>query len=288
MANLTAGLQEKMNALRRVYALELPTKVGELERLFTLFQQDKRETETLKTLQKLSHNLAGSGATFGLPAVSEKAGRLNSLLKTILANPTQATETQLRDISSSLDALKEASLQNLPATATPWFDQAALAPPPWLSHDETSRIFLVEKDSTLGKDLALQIGYFGYQVELFSSIPEIKRPMSQRPPHAIISDIDSGEMDPLKGVTIPVIFFSSRDDLESRLGAVRAGGAAYFAKPVDAASLADKLDSLVSLKDPEPFRILIVEDDILESKRYAAPTSSMTDSPVFLTIATPR
>ena len=117
MANLTAGLQEKMNALRRVYALELPTKVGELERLFTLFQQDKRETETLKTLQRLSHNLAGSGATFGLPAVSEKAGRLNSLLKTILANPTQATETQLRDISSSLDALKEASLQNLPATA---------------------------------------------------------------------------------------------------------------------------------------------------------------------------
>ena len=43
---------------------------------------------------------------------------------------------------------------------------------------------------------------------------------------------------------------------------MRAGGNAYFTKPVDISSLIDKLDTLTGHEVPEPYRILIVDDNL--------------------------
>jgi diguanylate cyclase (GGDEF)-like protein len=71
------------------------------------------------------------------------------------------------------------------------------------------------------------------------------------------------------GLHVPVVFLSSRYDLLARLHAVRAGGAAYFTKPVDVSALVDKLDSMTSGVAPEPYRVLIVEDSPALSAFYA-------------------
>ncbi|MFA6921535.1 MAG: diguanylate cyclase, partial [Gallionella sp.] len=60
---------------------------------------------------------------------------------------------------------------------------------------------------------------------------------------------------------IPSIFLSARDDFAARLGAVQAGSAAYFHKPARAIDLVATLDELTCRQQPEPYRILIVDDE---------------------------
>ncbi len=60
---------------------------------------------------------------------------------------------------------------------------------------------------------------------------------------------------------LPVLFIAERGDMMARLRAVRAGGAAYFTKPIDVAEVIDALDVLTAQEAPEPYRVLIVDDD---------------------------
>jgi len=71
------------------------------------------------------------------------------------------------------------------------------------------------------------------------------------------------------GSRTPVVFISNRVDVAARLRAVRAGGDAYFAKPVDIEQLIQQLDALTAINRVEAYRVLIVEDDASQSQLLA-------------------
>jgi diguanylate cyclase (GGDEF)-like protein len=56
------------------------------------------------------------------------------------------------------------------------------------------------------------------------------------------------------------MFISDQDDQATRLKAIRAGGTAFFSKPLDTVSLIDHLDELTSTDTADPYRVLVVED----------------------------
>lgn len=66
-----------------------------------------------------------------------------------------------------------------------------------------------------------------------------------------------------------VIFISVHDTLQYRLGAVRAGGIAYFTKPINSTELIDQLDLITASQVQEPFRIMIVEDSSISLTYYS-------------------
>ncbi len=145
---------------------------------------------------------------------------------------------------------------------------------------ESRLIFLIGDDVTLAGHLATQISHFGYTVQTFTHAENTREHIRQKTPAAIIEDIAFGAdektgMEPIlasrRGGDIlpPLIFISSRKDFLTRLKAIRAGGRAYFCKPVDIGGLIDKLDSLTSTEQPEPFRVLIVEDTALLAEACA-------------------
>src|SRR5262249_51868932 len=68
---------------------------------------------------------------------------------------------------------------------------------------------------------------------------------------------------------VKIAFFSSRTDLAARLEAVRAGGDAFFSKPVDVGTLVERLDLLTGRGPSEPYRILILDDDRDLARLYA-------------------
>ena len=68
--------------------------------------------------------------------------------------------------------------------------------------------------------------------------------------------IQSGRETPL-----PTVFISSQGSLTNRLSAVRAGSSAYLVKPVNMIELCSTLSLLTSVVRPEPYRIMIVDDD---------------------------
>jgi diguanylate cyclase (GGDEF)-like protein len=281
MANPTDALkvQEQLKALRKNYASELPEKIGQVEEAWREVQS-KRSIGSLKALHLLIHKLTGSGATFGFTSLSEVARNLEIYLKSLIEKSSTLAEADEREIAPLLTALKGAAVRpdqdvgpTKPAEHSP-------ADRPSQTQEDNKLILLSEGDSLLAQDLVMQISHFGYTVRNFLQPSSLKAAVDQNPPAAIIIDITSpkeslagtqviSEIQKEREVPIPVIFISARWDLAARLQAVRAGGNAYFTRPIDINALVDKLDMLTSHPPSDPFRILIVEDEPELASHYA-------------------
>ncbi len=120
--------------------------------------------------------------------------------------------------------------------------------------------------------LSVQLACFGYETVLFASLKDLRAEVLHDPPDALIMDIQFPEgpyagteaVRSLQGEAphpFPVIFLSALDEFDARLAAVQAGGEGYFVKPANIQDLVVSLDRLTCQQKPEPYRILIVDDD---------------------------
>jgi len=92
--------------LRRYFAYRLPARVSEIESARDAARDAGWRDAPLRTFHRLAHSLAGAGATFGFPEVSDVSRRLESLLKRALdgGSPPEAAEVEgllsrLRDLA---------------------------------------------------------------------------------------------------------------------------------------------------------------------------------------------
>ena len=73
---MTAGktqIQDRLNSLRTQYTREYPTRMKKLKAAWEACIVQGMNCECLATVHRLTHNIKGSGATFGYPQVSELA-----------------------------------------------------------------------------------------------------------------------------------------------------------------------------------------------------------------------
>lgn len=266
----SSPVQEQLNVLRQGYAQQLPEKVREIEVVWKLLLEQWNQ-DALKTLHRLTHNLNGTSATFGFAAVRNLASTLETLLKSITESGIQLTTEQRVQIDASLDGLKQAAIASYQSAQSGKLVEFPTNKSS-LQAKDNKLVFLVEDDTMLAQNLAVQIGQRGYSVRTFLRLNELKQAVLETPPAAIITDmiLPEGnlagansifEIQQLVQTPLSVVFISSRDDMEARLSAVRAGGTHYFTKPINASQLIDTLDELTAHKPKEPFRILIVDDD---------------------------
>ncbi|MBL1179037.1 diguanylate cyclase [Pantanalinema sp. GBBB05] len=286
MADASSEIQAQLNQLHQEYLQRLAEKVQEVR---TCWNQLTKcwDAETANTLHRLIHTLVGSSATFGLTSLSETARTCELLLQQWLPlDVPLALEVQqqiqslllvLQQQSEAHTAIPQPSGQTDEMTEPSGLGSLVDVPSP-----NQRLVWLVEDDPDVARELKLQLSYFGYQVCTFNQPAAVKQAchlleqaelLIQTAPTAIIMDMTFPEGD-LAGAEciaelnqqwiaqyIPIIFTSVRDDLVSRLQAVRAGGDAYFAKPININELIDTLDRLLGYSQPEPYRVLIVEDD---------------------------
>jgi PAS domain S-box-containing protein len=141
-------------------------------------------------------------------------------------------------------------------------------------------VFVVENDKHLAKELDLQLRHAGYEVSVFDTPEKLKENVEKTHPAAILMDIifPHGKLAGIEAIIeiqhdreplIPVIFMSKRDDMEARLSAARAGAMYYFTKPFDVDNLVQALDELTAERTKEPYRVLIVDDDVFVTKLYS-------------------
>jgi diguanylate cyclase (GGDEF)-like protein len=259
----------ELQELRKYFAGRLPERLGEIEQAWAEVRVTGWGAGPLRDFHRLAHSLTGAGSTFGFPEVTRAARELERFLKEALGrmgppadgsgSRVEALLAELRQVAGSTSAVL------LPVPA------GGVAAQP---RSEERLIFLVEDDPEVGAALVAQLRHYGYGIHLLQSLGGLADDVQRTRPDVLIMDVmfPEGSLAGVEAVaelqrSCPppsrprVIFVSSRGDLEARLAAVRAGGDAYFLKPVDISALVEKLDILSERHPVSPFRVLLVADD---------------------------
>jgi diguanylate cyclase (GGDEF)-like protein len=279
-----------LQSLSRAYAARLPDQMAQLEQAWGTARRSWSAEDCL-ALKRLAHNLSGTGATLGFPRLSEAAGALDCYLATLdLGMPVEQQRSVVeRLVGTVLEAGRTADL-TLPVKprSTDLEDDhtGKHAPAPAASLDprstpvgsarENRLIYIVGLAPDIADDLAAQLGHFGYEVRSSASFPAIKGTATASVPAAVIlAGASREEIDTMLGFIregwsdTSLVLVSGSIDMETRLHAVRAGIDAFFPTPLNVIALVDKLDQLTAHHAPEPYRVLIVEDEPELAKFYA-------------------
>lgn len=256
---LSASIVARQREIREQYVLLLP------ERLAALSQA----SGDARRLSSLAHGLTGSASTFGFTELADAARQLEQALRGLAAGEQDAA----------------ARIDTALALALRLGEQVAACPVPEILEEEISIraeesvIYLLEDDPAQAEELVAQLQPYGYHAETFPEPASFIAAVRAAPPAALLVDIICGADSDAgsdavatlaaDGPVPPTIFLSGRDDFEARLSAVRAGGAGYLTKPVDPATLAERLDQAIGREDTRPYRVLLIDDDPLVAAEYA-------------------
>jgi len=268
--------QNKLRKLQDKYIAQLPGKLNALNRVWLKALHDD-DALARDQLRQQAHNLAGSAGTFGFPAISVEARHLENTLRDL--NKEQKLDCDIEETIAD-------ALQRIVSLAELGPDSPGS--PVTIESDESTTvaefdrlIYVIEDDELLAREIAAQLYYFDYEVETFSVTSQAMEAIKLRMPSAMIIDVQSPEgelagpefallFNEFSSKRVPSIFISSRDDWLARLAAVRASGSAYLTKPLDFNDMLEHLDRLTTKQEPEPFKILIVDDMEVLAEHYAA------------------
>lgn len=263
-----------MTALRKTYESNLPARVNHI-RIFwdNCLKIGGYSEADLADMRFSLHKLAGSGATFGYPVVSEVAERLELLLKILSENHEVPSQTQKDQIQSQLVTLSAMRFytQTDDIEETPNADEL-VANNAALPGTESRVLYIVDDDIEYSNLLGLELSKFCFKPYLFSSSAEFEQAYKKLKPDVILMDmaLDEGiyagaevtrRINTGDDKLVPVVFISVSDTFESRLQAVRAGATHYFKKPFDIKLLAQTLENVSKNKPVLPYRVLIIDDD---------------------------
>ena len=277
MADLgTASVSEMLAALQLEFHDELPEKIAEIKQQWQALCLHELSHDDVVNLHILVHGLTGSSGTFGAMAVSTVSAEIEALLK------SHIVEEAL--IDADLKAKVEALLERLEQAADSWQPTAIPYIPPLatdrIHHQGRELVYLVEDDLLVARDIINSLKKSGYQVRHFARPEGFDEVCTELQPDAILMDMlfEQSNMDGIsaikalraKQIECPVIFISSRNDVETRLAATRAGVTRYFTKPLDMEKLMMTLDGLFSRQPDEPYRILLIDDDKVLLNYYSA------------------
>jgi len=138
----------------------------------------------------------------------------------------------------------------------------------------SKRVIFVSQNTVNGdNDICAEMKHFGYEFVSVTDPDKLADELLKGPADALVSSLTFGDdsVTALKTLTqlnedgaiiMPLVVYTSNDTIDSRLGAVRAGAVDYLVKPLDIADLVRVLDNVTQRTVSEPFRVLIIDDDL--------------------------
>lgn len=255
-------VQARLAALREQYSRRL------IDDLQTLMAQSREMSarqgaitfDALDLLRQGLHRIAGSAGSFGYTALSRDAREMEIWLQTALEStnpPTPPMLTALHDrLQDCYRALESPPLSEVDEPQGSYY----LA-----SGDRAIRVAVLADGDT--ETLIHSLSGFGYECRQLSGELDPHRTwVSWRPDIAIVDTAKVAEAVWKPAVeAVPeaaLIMLSAESGFDARLNAVRHGAQGFFTHPVDVPSLEHRLRHLVNLPQQDPYRVLIVDDDI--------------------------
>ncbi|MGD8498367.1 MAG: diguanylate cyclase [Chromatiales bacterium] len=273
MAESEAEFRRKLEDVHRAYVERLPERLTEIEAGWSAVSREA-DLEALEPLHRATHSLIGSAGTFGYDHLSQAARRVERFLKSLSSDRRLPSPDETSQGEALLEELRAVllSVGHVSVAAAPSEDQAP--------QGETYVVYLLDREPDLEAELAPQLPRFGYRVERLTEAGGLRQALEAEPPAAVlISLCEAGSMEQPTGVTealgpeligtVPLMFVAPRDELPLRLASVRAGAQMFYARPVDVRALVSRLDVLTQRHHPDPFRVLLVDDEPELAEHYA-------------------
>ena len=262
----------QVEQLRSQFCASLTLRARRLDEIWSHLQHLNWSEEGVKALQQFAHKLAGSGASFGLPELSQSAQELDSYINDLLVLERGFGGQERTQLAERITHLKTAML-NAPqaqmASTTP-----ILKPEPILNDKlaaQSKAIFLIDPDPSLSALLCVYLREAGFRVEYFETPQDCIQHLYLHTPQAILMDLDF-EHSGLQALTllqqikalvhqqVPILLMSARTDVNAKLRALRAGSSDYLTKPLDFHFLIAKLHNAINQHE-KSHRVMIVDDD---------------------------
>ncbi len=270
--------REKIGRLRANFLTQLPERIVRAQALFEQIKADPADHAAREDLHRHMHSLKGTGCSFGFKELGEAAEQCEALAAVLLDTPAQARPAGWeKTLASCLDHVTVlATILCSPEGSHVREDNSVYPLPPPIERVDTGSggrlIYICDDEILMLEQLAVQLACYGYRIETFSEPQALHTAVLTRRPDAVIMDINFPQgqstgtealaaLSQETGQVVPAIFLSARDDFAARLGAVQAGGQAYFHKPVRTIELVAALDELTRQHEATPFRILVIDDE---------------------------
>jgi diguanylate cyclase (GGDEF)-like protein len=288
----SSELVQGLEALKADYRDKLPHKLVKIKDTWEEISSEGWREELARSLRDDCHHLAGTGTTFGHSNLTRYARIVEVELTRIFDDEREPSQNNLSDLDVAIVNLlvkgpvedevpkseaREDAEQRVDEEITSSQQQNGTTnePIPRTVHPlSTLPIFVVEDDIALADHIVMELALQGYDGRAVYELADLEQKIQESGvnPGAIVMDVIfpdavTGGIDIINTfrqneiLKAPVIFISANDSFSTRLKIVRAGGDAFFAKPFETAELIQKLESLIGETNPDPLRVLVVDDD---------------------------
>lgn len=266
MTNKAETIQARIAEMKQDYIRQLPEKAEELCALWQDIKEQGWTPEPANNFRISIHSLAGTAGTFELFELSDSARVLDNLLGDIEfaqnAPSTEDMEKIEQQFNTLLPNFNIAGKQTPDTSSQPSVIEAPL---------DNNKILIVDDDIEFTDFLKAALETHSYEVRSINEASGLISTVEAFQPGLIIMDMIFPESD-LEGANAvdalrthkdhtPVIYMSVRDDMTSRLSALRTGARYYLTKPLNINLLLSCVRKLISNKAHSPYRVLIVDDD---------------------------
>jgi len=263
---VSGGWDDELAELRVLYLREAGARLGELDRWLDALERDGADARALGELRRGFHSFAGSGATYGLPAVSSLGLDAERRCTSVGAGPAVASDLRawretVAGLRSEIESAAPAASPPAPSTAPSAAAPAAVAP----------SVLVVESDSKDRPALVRGLELDGFTVTAAATLAQARSALAGRLPDAVIVDVGPDEasgfalIESLRakpGGDRPVVFVvSPHGGVLDRVEAIHCGADGHFTRPVDVAAVVRRMRFLLDRERAEAPRILSVEDD---------------------------
>lgn len=270
----------RLKRIREAYLKQIPAQLKGIRSALDDFEEHP-DYEHLQRLHRSIHTLRGASASFGLSRLSSAAAAGEDLAKEAMQAEPIPAKRLVQRMQGQLEVVERAASDLESAEATDLQALDLVAASENSDGREQKVVYLCEEDSFQRMALATQIGCFGFRSMAFADLDQLYLAVKHSPPDAMVVNMmftgkPMGGADTVARIRrdskgeIPTVFISSLDDFSCRLAAVRAGSSAYFVKPVNAIDLSATLSKLTTVEKPEPYRVMIVDDDPSLLELYSA------------------
>lgn len=272
MSEQTTAVAAKLKKIREAYIKQLPAQLEGIRASYSEYVLGENAATALEELHRRIHTMKGACASFRLSMLSGAAMTGEQLAKEAL-QATDALDRKWHQKIQEQFARIEHEISNIdPMQGMEVQIQELAIAVDTSGEREKKLVYLCEDDSFQRLTLATQIGCFGFDVLSFGEPEQLVNAVQSAPPDVIVMDMmfpdrPLGGSDIIQAIQsnrknqIATVFISSQGSLTNRLSAVRAGSSAFFVKPVNITELCSTLSQLTSAVRPEPYRVMIVDDD---------------------------